>query len=397
MRLELFYLILAITLIITQLPIQAIEYQSVEIAVLKYEPYPAQPGSYLHLYIGVANSGTEKIDNLLVVLEPKFPFYLDEDENATRKIISLEPSDSAVLDYKIRVSANAVEGDNEIKLKYSANNGRTWVEKRLYIRVQTQDANIVIKNFESEEAKPGESTSLKITLKNEADSYLKDINVKLDLSALPFYPISSAEEKRIYQMKSGEEKVLEFKLLVSPEASLGPYKIPVNITYRDNIGQKYEKKNYVTLVVNSSPELIVNLDSMRLLTYMQPQEITLSVVNKGLPKVKFLTVSLEESEDFEILSPSEIYIGNLEPDDYDTVSFKLYVNKKISFLPLKIVLGYRDENNIKYSEEKIINLRLYSKEELVKYNLAKTDYTGYFAIFAAIVIVLVLWKYRRRK
>jgi hypothetical protein len=397
MRYKLLFLGTFFLLLAFILPLKAITYKSVDISTLKYEPYPAQPGSYLRLYLNVANTGTEQVDDIIIILKPKYPFYLDKGENATRTIYDLRASDSAIIDYKVRVSLDTVEGENELKLKYSIDGGNSWVEKEVTINIQTQDANLAIKSFESAEVEPGEIADLKIILKNNADSYLRNIKVKLDIGGLSVSPVETTEERSIYQMKSGEEKTLEFKLLVSPDASSGPYKIPVNISYYDSIGNNYLKKNYITLIVSSLPEIDIIVEKSTLLTYGQSGEVTLDVVNKGLSQVKFLTVILENTDDYDILSSSEIYIGDLVSDDYDTTEFKIYVSSQVTQLPLKILLKYRDSNNREYSQEKTVNLRLYTPEELGRYNLVSSDYTIYIIALIVIVILIYLWRRRKKK
>ena len=392
MRIKLLSLVIICSLL---MPAYADNYALISISTLKYEPSPAQPGKYLHLYLNVENVGTANANNLIVVLEPNYPFYLDESENATRNIGVLEPSKNALIDYKIRVAGDAVEGDNELKLRYSTD-GNTWIEKKITITIHTLDANLAVKNFKSESAIPGKATTLKIAIKNEADSYLRDINLKLDLSNVPFAPLNQTEEKRIYHMESGEEKTVEFNLLVLPDADSEPYKIPLEISYYDSVGQKYEKTNYITITVSSKPDIIINLDKSTLLTANQQGEITLDVVNRGLTKIKFLTVSLEESDNYELLSPSTIYIGNLEPDDYNTIDFKLYINSNAREIPLKFVLNYRDNNNVAYNEEKTVNLRLYDEKELKKYNFVSENYTFYIVAIIIIIIIIYL-KFRKKK
>ncbi|OYT43690.1 MAG: hypothetical protein B6U88_00315 [Candidatus Aenigmarchaeota archaeon ex4484_56] len=391
MRSKLISLIIICLLLI---PAYADSYALISISTLKYEPSPAQPGKYLRLYLNVENVGTANADNLIIVLEPNYPFYLDKSENATRDIGMLEPSKNAIIDYKIRVASDAVEGDNELKLKYSTD-GNMWIEKKITITIQTLDANLAIKNFESKPIEPGKTNTLKITIKNEADSYLRDINLKLDLSNLPFSPINHTEEKRIYHLESGEEKILKFNLLASPDADSNPYKIPLEISYYDSIGQKYEKTNYVTLIINSKPEIEVALDKSTILSPNKVGEITLDVINKGLTKIKFLTVYLEKSNEYEILSPSMVYIGNLEPDDYDTIDYKIYVKSNSGKFPLKLTLNYRDNNNKIYSEEKTVNLIVYSENDLRRYNFVSEDYTMYIICF--IVIIFLLYIYRKKK
>ena len=58
---------------------------------------------------------------------------------------------------------------------------------------------------------------------------------------------------------------------------------------------------------------------------------------------------MKESEKYEIVSPAEVYVGNIDSDDYETADFKISLNKvkeKEVILPLS--LEYKDANNNEY-------------------------------------------------
>ena len=396
MRQKLFGLLIAV-LLTGIIPIVAYaDGPSINIIPLRYEPSPAQPGEYLSVWVNVENLGNEKAEDLVVVLVPTYPFFLDEGENATTEIKTLDGMDNSVIKYKVRVAADAVEGENELVIKYSTKDRNVWVEKKLKITIQTLDANLAITGVESREVSPGETTNLKIKLKNEADSYLRDVNIKLNISGSVFLPINSTEDRKIYLIGSKENKTADFDLLVSPNAGCGPYKIPVVISYYDSAGEYYTKTNYITLVVSAEPEIIVNIDKSEILTAGQTGIVSLNIINKGLIDVKFLTVSLKP-EMYEILSPSEVYIGNLDSDDYDTTDFKIHVPEDRKELPLKIELNYKDANNKEYSENYVVNLKLYTQEELKKYSLVP-DTTGTTNTIIFIILLFVgYWVYKKLK
>ena len=369
---------------------------SINIIPLRYEPSPAQPGEYLSVWVNVENMGNEKAENLRVVLVPTYPFSLDEGENATTEIKTLGGRDNAVIKYKVRIAADAVEGENELTVKYSTEDRNVWVEKKLKITIQTLDANLAITGVESKEVSPGEITNLKIKLRNEADSYLRDVNIKLNISGSTFLPINSTEDRKIYLIESKEEKTADFNLLVSPNAGCGPYKILTYISYYDSAGVYYTKTNYVTLIVTAKPEITVNIDKSGILTAGQTGVVSLNIINKGLMDLKFLTISLKP-DGYEVLSPSDVYIGALDSDDYDTADFRIHTPENGKEIPLKIELTYKDANNKEYSDEPVVNLRLYTQEELKNYNLVP-DTTGTTNIIIFIILLLIgYWVYKKLK
>ena len=70
---------------------------------------------------------------------------------------------------------------------------------------------------------------------------------------------------------------------------------------------------------------------------------------------------------FTVISPQEVYVGNIDSDDYETAEFDIYVEKSSSKnLMLPLHLEYMDANNKPYSKDIEVALVLYSKEELKK-------------------------------
>jgi len=371
-------------------------FPAITVTPLRYEPLPAQPGSYMKLWISVENIGTEPAEDLLVVLEPQYPFFLDASENATRHIRTLNGKENTVIDYKIRVAADAVQGENELKIKYSTKDRDEWVEKIVRIEIQTLDANLDVVSVSSGSVAPGGTVPLEIKLKNEGDSPLRDIFVRINLSDVPFYPINSISEKKIYLINSGEEGIINFDIMASPAATCQPYKVPMTLSYKTLGGTQYTKLSYLTIVVGSAPEIVVDIESSEIMTSGKTGSVTFNIINKGLTNIKFLTITLKEG-DYDIISPPEIYIGNLDSDDFDTAEFKIYTNKQGTTLPLNIAISYRDSNNGLHQEEKTLLLRLYTSEELGKFQLVPAQNNTWLIVIIIAVVVIGYWIYRRRK
>ncbi len=86
------------------------------------DPSPADPGAYVNLLFKIENRGTDSAENASVELITKYPFSLDSGTNSVTQlgtINSLQSGNNAFLvRYKVRVDKDAINGDNEIKLKY---------------------------------------------------------------------------------------------------------------------------------------------------------------------------------------------------------------------------------------------------------------------------------------
>ena len=127
--------------------------------------------------------------------------------------------------------------------------------------------------------------------------------------------------------------------------------------------------------------------------------IVLSVSNTGTSDINFVVLELLPTQDYEILSNPKIYLGNLESDDYETAEFEIYTHAvPPGAIPLKLNLKYKDSFNQDFNEERLLDLRIFSKEEARKFGLLAAP--NYFGMGIGIVIaVLIIWylHHRRKK
>ena len=89
--------------------------------LLKYEPYPVNPGEYFDLWISAQYIGTPGLSDTSFQLVPDYPFSLDSNESVVQDFGAIG-SQPIVLHYKVKVDENAVEGINQIKLNYQIGN-----------------------------------------------------------------------------------------------------------------------------------------------------------------------------------------------------------------------------------------------------------------------------------
>lgn len=380
-----------------------------DFTMISQDPDPVEPGNIVDLRWKIENIGGGAAEDVQVELVADYPFSLYSGDLVKELgiIQGRQTGDKGVIIlYKVRVDENAVEGTNEIKLKYkTANTG--WVELDPFeIRIQTVDATLSVEKIDvtPELAAPGEKAVISVEVKNLADSLLKDITVKLDLSSkdLPFAPLQSATEKRIKLMSSGEKKSLDYVVIVEPDAEIDVYKIPLEISFNDNLGNSYEKSDIIGIIVGSAPDLIYNIDSSTIKTAGVKGKVTLKFVNKGLTDIKFLNIKLKETDNYKLLSPEEYYIGNIDSDDYETADFDLYVNSEApSEINLPLEMSYKDANNRDYKKDVKVVMKIYGAEEAVELGIKeKTNKLGILIAVGIVlvgIIIYVIIKKRRKK
>ena len=384
---------------------------AIKIDSLKYEPYPVEAGSYFKLWIKVENFGNEQTDDASFILEPSFPFSLDSNEAAERNLGQLDVAEEVVLEYLVRVDHNAIQGDNELEFKFTAN-GMAWITHTFNIYVRTHDTmlNVEDVSVNPQEVGPGEVFTLDIKLRNMADSVIKDLRAELELtrrdvlsasveySELPFTPIGSTNLLMANRINPLEQKIFSFELRVDPDAEPKVYRIPLTLSYSDDLGNETIEESTVAVVVSMEPNVMVNLDDKSVYQSNSKGDVSIGVYNTGVSSVKFASLELKETQDYEILSNPIIYLGNIDSDDYETADFNIYTNKEDPGLLFE--LRYKDEFNKEYIKSGELSLNTYSSEESKRYGFVQGKNNSW--VFLVILVLAIggwflFKKYKKKK
>lgn len=339
-----------------------------------YTPYPAEPGKYIDLWVRIQNVASSTTDEVTCALDPVFPFSVEAGEDSEKIVGTLGANQEALLKFHVRINADAVQGTNYLKFKCKYKN-TDWTSSKFAIYIQPHDASISVGRVESNpvEFEPGQIGQMSIELENIASIALKDITVKLDLSSadIPFVPVNSTIEKRIQRIAVGGKQTVVFDIATSADAQSKRYKIPLKLTYNDDLGNNYSKETIVSLTVASKPNIMTVYEKTGLIKNEAKNAVTLSIINKGLSQVKFMTAKLDPSGGYTLLSPADVYIGNINSDDSETAEFDLYINTTASKISLPLIVTYRDISERTYTEKFIVSVDVYTKELAIKYGLEK--------------------------
>ncbi|MBW3003932.1 PLDc N-terminal domain-containing protein [Candidatus Woesearchaeota archaeon] len=349
-----------------------VDYENVRVTLLNQNPDPAEPGGFVELRFNVENTGSTVDEAKFEILE-EFPFEVVSE--AVHEISEFKGAgdNSYTLYYKLKVSEDAVEGDNEIKLRFTLGLGKWVTAGPFVVRVKTHDAVLDIEEISTEPSRlmAGDEGELRFELKNYADSLLKDVHVKLDVSSGDFTPVGSTNERTVNQLSSGDSVSLSYNLYVDADADAKVHQIPVELTYSDETDTVYSKNLTIGLYVDGDPEYFLNLEDSDVYEAGKRGKIVLSVSNIGPSDMKFLTIELKESPDYEVISNRKEYLGNLESDDFETAEFQIHINNVQKELPLLVKLIYKDSYNKEFEMDETVMLKIYSDRDAVKYGFDK--------------------------
>ncbi|MBW2993690.1 COG1361 S-layer family protein [Candidatus Woesearchaeota archaeon] len=378
----------------------------VNITLRNQEPDPVEPGTYVDLKFRAENLGSEEAKDVYVKIAYKFPFSIEAGESEEIYLGSLygrQTGDNAVnFEFRLKIDKDAVEGNNEIEIFYKRDK-LSWIKMEPFtVRIRTYDAILAVDSVNTVPKKipPGSNAKVKIGLKNLADSLIRDIVIRLDLSSddLPFVPVDSTTEKKLYQIGSLQSDVMEFTIMATASADSGAYKVPINLTYVDLAGTVYTKNDYIGIIIGTKPDLAVVIEDSEIYKKRTSGKVTLKFINKGLIDLKLMNIKLDESDGFEIVSSDEVYVGNIDSDDYETAEFDLYVKGWKSEVILPIIIDYMDANNQRYRDKEDVILKLYSSGKAKKYGLEEKGSVG------VLIVIMIAgaggyyyWRKRKKK
>ncbi len=388
-----FLLTIAIALIFpTVTAVNELGTPTINITLMSQTPDPVEPDKTTELKFTIRNRGKVAAKEVLVQIVPEFPLSVFGKETESIGDLSggEDIGESTVLVFKIKTDKDATEGDHKVKLKIKYNG--VWTETQDFVvRVRTFDSilNIEEYSFEPENIKAGEPFKLKLKLKNYADNYVRDVSVKLELDSTNFAPYKTTNVKVIKELAPYKVEGVDFKLISDNSLTSKLHKVPVKITYVNNLGSSFARNSTIGLPVSSEPEYIINIDQTEVFSKKDYGKVVVSFYNTGISDINFVTLELAENNDFEILSPKIVYLGNIESDDFESADYNLYIKEVKKEIELKLIAKFKDNYNYEYVKQISLPLKLYSEKEVIKYNLKKAESKASQIIFGMIEVLLV--------
>ena len=367
----------------------AIEDSLLKFSVINQNPDPAYPGSVVDLRIRVDNIGLEKADsyNYEIVLDKGFSVLSDKIVSKGSLDGYQQGSEGAVLFWKIKLSEDLDGSDTyTFRIKYF-NDKKTLYTQPFSLRISDLPLNIILKNisYNFDSFKPGSEGKIILDFENFGSKIFYSLNSKVSSEVLSFK--NDVVEKSY--LKPKEEAVFEHDVFIKPDVKPGVY--PVNIvlsfvdengvlktkSYNSNI-KDFEKPDYFLSVEDSSSKV------------KGKGKLVVSISNRGSETLKYTLLTLEKSEDYDILSPNNVYVGNLESDDFETAEYNVYF-KNPGVIPLKVKVSFKDSFGNVYEDSEILNYNVYDFKTAEKYGFASKNNSIYFVLILLLFVLLFFY------
>jgi len=204
-------------------------------------PMSAVTGEYVDLLFKIENLGTEDAENVTFELLPQYPFSLDPGTSAKQylgTITGLQRGNNAYLaKYKLKADKDAVEGDNEIKIKYSYGDGNAY-------DVQTYNVSVSNSRTDFDVVAQDQST---LAIANIGASTAQSVIVRIP--SQPNYRVNGTSATIIGNLNAGDYTLATFQIIstrtsnissnvsnIPSSISSGPSNLTIEISYTDTLG-----------------------------------------------------------------------------------------------------------------------------------------------------------------
>jgi hypothetical protein len=257
--------------------------------------------------------------------------------------------------------------------------------------------NIDSVNTTPENLIPGEAGVINLNIKNTANLPLYDIRIDINLpSKISF--LNDVSKKKLYKMEANQEKIISYNIIPAPDISEGVYSINYTITYLNNVATERQESYDSGIIVRSNPKIFTTISSTDIYQGKLNGKVTINFINNNLANIKFLTVELKDSPDYDILSDNKQYIGDLNSDDFDSTEFNLKVIEGKSDIPILLKIEYRDSLNRLYSQDIELNLNIKDPKELgIKQTISTTTWIIILAVILVFYVIFRAWKNKKNK
>jgi uncharacterized repeat protein (TIGR01451 family) len=241
---------------------------------------------------------------------------------------------------------------------------------------------------------PGSEGILTVKIRNAGDTEIKDVRVTVTPpSGISF--LDDVSKRKIATMASGGTQELSFNLIVSPAMAEGVYSSYISVDYLNKIGQEKQDNDTFAIIIKSQPKLFVKIDESEIYKGNGIGDVTVTFVNNDIADIKFLTVELQESENYDIVSTNKMYIGDLDSDDFESVDFTMRLLNEKDFITLPLKITYKDALNNDYSQDVNVDLRVRDASDLGNGGLSTTII--FIIIIAIIIVAWLIWRSIKKK
>jgi len=221
----------------------AVDQTSLRATLLNQDPVSAEPGSYVNLLFKLENWGTLPMSSATFTLVQAFPFSLDAGTDATVQLGTVgslaQGSTSYFIKYKAKVDADAVGGENRIKVEFG--NGTSLSQQAFNVSVSDPrtDFDVITQ---------GSASTASATALSSTNLVIANIGANTAYSTIVSVPdqsgfrVSGDYASIVGNLNAGDYTLVSFTVVplnATAEASPaqnGRRNLTVDVSYTDGLG-----------------------------------------------------------------------------------------------------------------------------------------------------------------
>lgn len=377
--------------------VQAQSLQSeLSIVMSRYDPFPAEPDKYMTLWIKVQNEGPIDAKNVSLELLDTYPFSLDASEERVRSFGTVKPTEPILVEYRVRVDRDALDGRNPIDLKIGTGFGDFFI-KSFDITVESKVVDFAVGSLLSEPERlysDTENNKLIINLQNIGEATAKLVKTELTLPE-GFTPSESYSDE--YSIGSIEAETSEdaiFFIDIDKSVKAGEYLGTLKVFYKDETDDEFKRRSLqVRIPVRASPSFEITgltVTPEKIGQGMRDIEIKLDILNSGSREAENVNVRIlkEATQPFDFDEKSD-FVGDLEPNETGQAVFHFDVDNTADLKKyfLDVEIRYTQDNTVQIADDKI------------SFGVTETlpDFTGVyiFLIIFLVIVAGIIWYYKK--
>lgn len=293
----------------------------ITISLINLDPDPAVSGNTVEVRLGIENTGSDTLNDLLIEVIPEYPFTLVPNEPAVQKITTLSSyqygDNMKIIKYMVRIDQDASAGGYEFKLKYYEDGSSFKVGKSITIDVKNAEMAEIIR-IDQTNLVPGKQSSLKFTINNVGNAPLKDMVFNWVNEDKIILPVGSDNTKYVKYIEIGDSAELEYQVIADPNAPAGLYELKLYLTYDDPLtNNETEISTIAGINVGGGTDFDVSFSES------SNSQTSFTVANIGSNAAYSVSVVVPVQNGWQISGSNSMIIGNLNKGDYTVASFNL--------------------------------------------------------------------------
>lgn len=360
---------------------------SLDVTTSATDPTPITPGDTATVYVSVENTGTSQAKGIRLQYDGHRYFNLLKPSDEDRTVRLLGTEEDLTLAYDVTIPQDAKPGEYGLPFTVSTANDNAVLETEATVTIKPDRPTLQITTVSTEPSpiRPGRDATVTVTLRNQGERSLTDIDVTMNVNETPFLSSGETNTKRQAAIPGEHAEQISFDVTTTPSTTSNVYKVPFTVTFTDDDGNTATKTVSTGVTVAADEALLTTMSDADITTSKRSGEVSVNIVNNGLSDIKLLTAELQEHPSYTARGQTTYYVGNIESDDFDVLTLNVDAHNNTLTVPLE--LSFRTA----FNEEKTVM-------ETVTYNVPQgddsTSYTPY--VIAVLVIAAGIWWYRRR-